>query len=143
METLPTAVDKQQLVSSFLEIALGQTPETATQFLQFPQSTLIMATILTVVDEDTHSQLVSFHDFHMELYFHDITISQCCHCNWHHLESQLEDWLECDDRKVQMLLSYISLPLSSLLPITEVREDNNPPPLVKPGDGYDLKRAMV
>ncbi|RWW30329.1 hypothetical protein GW17_00005094 [Ensete ventricosum] len=34
METLPTAVDKQQLVSSFLEIALGQTPETATQFLQ-------------------------------------------------------------------------------------------------------------
>lgn len=34
METLPTAADKQQLVSSFLEIALGQTPETATQFLQ-------------------------------------------------------------------------------------------------------------
>lgn len=40
-----------------------------------------------------------------------------------------------------MLLAYISLLLSSLLPITEVRENDNPPPLVKPGDGYDLERA--
>ncbi|KAG0447848.1 hypothetical protein HPP92_028142, partial [Vanilla planifolia] len=34
METLPTAVEKQSLVSRFLEIAVGQTVETATQFLQ-------------------------------------------------------------------------------------------------------------
>jgi hypothetical protein len=30
----PTAAEKETLVSSFLEIAAGQTPETATQFLQ-------------------------------------------------------------------------------------------------------------
>jgi len=39
----PTAAEKETLVSSFLEIAAGQTPETATQFLQvwfppFPQN---------------------------------------------------------------------------------------------------------
>lgn len=40
-----------------------------------------------------------------------------------------------------MLLAYISLPLSSLLPITEVRENDNPPRLVKRGNGYDLERV--
>jgi len=30
----PTAAEKEALVSSFLEIAAGQTPDTATQFLQ-------------------------------------------------------------------------------------------------------------
>lgn len=34
MESLPTATEKQLLVSSFLEIAVGQTAETAIQFLQ-------------------------------------------------------------------------------------------------------------
>jgi hypothetical protein len=36
----PTAAEKETLVSSFLEIAAGQTPETATQFLlvRFPLS---------------------------------------------------------------------------------------------------------
>ncbi|XP_072971587.1 plant UBX domain-containing protein 7 [Typha angustifolia] len=34
MDILPTAAEKQHLVSSFLEIAVGQTTETATQFLQ-------------------------------------------------------------------------------------------------------------
>jgi len=36
----PTAAEKETLLSSFLEIAAGQTPETATQFLQvwFPPS---------------------------------------------------------------------------------------------------------
>ncbi|RWW13951.1 hypothetical protein BHE74_00054400 [Ensete ventricosum] len=34
METRPTAAEQQQLVSSFLEIAVGQTAATATQFLQ-------------------------------------------------------------------------------------------------------------
>jgi hypothetical protein len=30
----PTEAEKESLVTSFLEIAAGQTPETATQFLQ-------------------------------------------------------------------------------------------------------------
>ncbi|XP_042420834.1 plant UBX domain-containing protein 7-like isoform X1 [Zingiber officinale] len=34
METLPSAAERQQLVSSFLEIAVGQTADTATQFLE-------------------------------------------------------------------------------------------------------------
>lgn len=34
MESVPTATEKQLLVSSFLEIAIGQTAETAIQFLQ-------------------------------------------------------------------------------------------------------------
>ncbi|XP_064948758.1 plant UBX domain-containing protein 7-like [Musa acuminata AAA Group] len=34
METVPTAAEQQQLVLSFLEIAVGQTAATATQFLQ-------------------------------------------------------------------------------------------------------------
>ncbi|WOK98404.1 plant UBX domain-containing protein 7 [Canna indica] len=34
METLPTSAERQQLVSSFLEFAVGQTADTATQFLE-------------------------------------------------------------------------------------------------------------
>ncbi|XP_074570284.1 plant UBX domain-containing protein 7 [Curcuma longa] len=34
METVPSAAERQQLLSSFLEIAVGQTADTATQFLE-------------------------------------------------------------------------------------------------------------
>jgi hypothetical protein len=34
MEGVLSATDKQSMVSSFLEIAVGQTADTATQFLQ-------------------------------------------------------------------------------------------------------------
>ena len=40
MEGMLSASDKQSMVSSFLEIAVGQTAETAMQFLQVPFSSL-------------------------------------------------------------------------------------------------------
>nr|AEV41122.1 putative UBX domain-containing protein [Oryza officinalis] len=46
----PTAAEKESLVSSFLEIAAGQTPETATQFLQMTSWHLEEALQLFYID---------------------------------------------------------------------------------------------
>ncbi|KAK8456442.1 hypothetical protein SEVIR_3G022200v4 [Setaria viridis] len=49
----PTAAEKEALVSSFLEIAAGQTPETATQFLQMTSWHLEEALQLFYIDGES------------------------------------------------------------------------------------------
>ncbi|KAL6651600.1 hypothetical protein ACP70R_010525 [Stipagrostis hirtigluma subsp. patula] len=49
----PTAAEKETLVSSFLEIAAGQTPETATQFLQMTSWHLEEALQLFYIDGES------------------------------------------------------------------------------------------